>query len=87
MASVDLKALALLGARARLAELVEEMDALLSSFPELRKEKSRAVTAETPTPEKPARRARKRRKMTPVQREAARERMKKYWEKKKASAK
>ena len=42
---IDLKGLARLGARTRIAELVEEIDALLKAFPDLGQEQARPVAA------------------------------------------
>jgi hypothetical protein len=78
--SVDLKALAHLGAQARLAELVAETDALLRAFPDLANAGTKQGTV--PTAGAPARAKRARRKkyhMTAEQRAAVSARMKVYW--------
>ena len=86
--TVDVKALARLGAKARLAELIAECDAILQMFPDLgqgeARPEQRAPDAETP---RPSRRRRRRPRMSPAQRKAVSERMKKYWaERRKAKA-
>ena len=84
---IDMKALALMGARLRLTEIDAERRALLSAFPSLR------PTAETQ--EVPPRRSgtlgqpelaktRRRPKMTAAQKKAVGARMKKYWAERRA---
>lgn len=74
--TIDMNALAQMGARARLAELDEERAALLRAFPALRTSgQAPAVKAGMGEPET----RRRRRKMTPAQRKAVGERMRKYW--------
>lgn len=76
--TLDMKELARLGAKARLAELDAERTAILKQFPGLRATKPEAKTATEP------KKTRKRRKkMTAEQRKAASARMKAYWAKKK----
>ncbi len=76
----QLAALTRLGAHARLAELVSEMDAILTAFPELGSEPAR------PAPKAPpAGKRRKHYKMSAENRKAAAERMKAYWAKKRAA--
>jgi len=75
--NVDLKALARLGAQIRLAELVTEMDALLRQFPGLAKQGQAQPVMDAEQPGKP--KARKRRRMTAEQRQAASKRMRAYW--------
>ena len=90
MAELDMKALALMGARQRLAHLDAERAAILRSFPILR---SAASDAEGPARRGPAGRepgasaptkAAKGRKMTAAQKKAVGVRMKKYWAERKA---
>jgi hypothetical protein len=71
----QLNALTRLGARARLAELVQEMDALLSAFPDLGSQPARPKAR----PEPPAKPMRKRYRMSAANRRKAAERMKAYW--------
>jgi hypothetical protein len=67
------RAFALIGARARLASLQAEVEALYKSFPELRGRAARAARGAA------APRRRRRRKMTAEQKQAVAERMKRYW--------
>lgn len=76
----DMQRLARLGAQARLEELDRERTALLRAFPGLRRFAGRAAGSEegeggAATPK----RRRRRSKMSPAQRKAVSERMKKYW--------
>lgn len=84
----DIQRLARLGAIARLKELEEEAKAIRRMFRGLRietsKEKKEAESGPTPSPKKARR---KKRSMSPEAREAARERMKAYWAKRKAGRK
>ena len=80
LATFDMASFARRGAEARLAELNQEIAAIYSAFPELRRRgsgepRTRSVNPETQ--EKPVRRAR--RTMTLAQRKAVGERMKRYW--------
>ena len=87
VAMIDMKALALSGARLRLTEIDAERKALLGAFPSLRPS---AGTQEVPprrsgTPGQPAQAtARRRPKMTAAQKKAVGARMKKYWAERKA---
>ena len=88
METMDMKALALMGARLRLTQIDAERKALLSAFPSLR---ATAVMQEDVarrrlvTPRQPARAtARRRPKMTAAQKKAVGARMKKYWAERKA---
>ena len=84
---IDMKALALRGARLRLTEIDAERKALLSAFPSLR---PAAGTREVPlrrsgTPGQPALATTRRRpKLTAAQKKAVGVRMKKYWAERKA---
>lgn len=88
--TIDIRAFARAGARARLAELQEEASAIYREFPDLRPaghaRPSRGGSAASNQTEVPAeapgratRRRRKRKPMTTAQRKAVGERMKKYW--------
>ena len=92
MANLDLKALARLGAHARLAELVAEMDAILEAFPDLGSAPARpgpprktvrsgdgpGPFAKKPDVQRPKAR-RRQRTMTAAQRKEVSLRMKRYW--------
>ena len=84
---IDMKALALMGARLRLTQIDAERKVLLSAFPSLR---PTAETQEVPprrsgTPGLPApATARRRPKMTAAQKKAVGVRMKRYWTERKA---
>ncbi len=85
--TVDIKSLARLGAKARLAELVAEWDAILRAFPELGQQQVPSQTERTEAPKVAASRGRRRYRMSPAARKAASERMKRYWaERRKGSA-
>ncbi|MCA1840039.1 MAG: hypothetical protein LC723_06890, partial [Actinobacteria bacterium] len=72
-----------LGATKRLEEIQSEMGAILSAFPDLRKGAVKQPTTELPiTP--PTRKAYT---MSPANRKAVAERMKKYWAAKRAGTK
>jgi hypothetical protein len=73
----DLRRLARLGALSRLAELRKEEAAIRAAFPDLFRGGGRGKAAGTAA--QPARRARKRRKMSSAEKKAVSERMKKYW--------
>ena len=85
---IDIKALALRGARLRLTEIDAERKALLSAFPSLRP--TAGGTQEVPlrrsgTPGQQALATTRRRpKMTAAQKKAVGARMKKYWAERKA---
>jgi len=79
--------LARLGAQSRLDELRREEAAIRAAFPDLSggggaaragRRPGRKAAAET-APSAPAKRSRKRRKMSPAERRSVSERMKKYW--------
>jgi hypothetical protein len=92
---MDMKALALLGARARVAQLQEEINELQRAFPDLgsrdggtaprRRGRRPKATLESPVqqtdglPEEAAAPVRKRKPMTAAQKKSVGERMKKYW--------
>jgi hypothetical protein len=84
---VDLKKLAHLGARARLAELVAEMDSIITAFPDLggagRGTQGARQAGRTAANAQPARR-RRRSRMTAAQRKEVSRRMKAYWAKRRA---
>jgi len=73
VAKFDLKAYARQGAAARVAELNEELAAILRVFPELRSGATKGSTAGAVA------RKRKRRAMTAAQKAEVSKRMKKYW--------
>ena len=73
MAKFDLKAYARQGAAARVAELNEELTAILRVFPELRSGATKGSTTGAVA------RTRKRRAMTAAQKAEVSKRMKKYW--------
>ena len=77
--TVDLKALARLGAQARIAELIAEIDAILKAFPELGQAAARPGRRNVQAEVKPAVRRRKRSTMSVAARKAVSERMKRYW--------
>ena len=77
--TVDLKALARLGAQARIAELIAEIDAILEAFPELGQAAARPGRQTIQAKVKPAVRRRKRSTMSAAARKAVSERMKRYW--------
>ena len=91
MADLDFKALARLGAHARLAELVAEMDSILEAFPDLGSVPARprktargggnepGPLATQPEGREPKARRRRRGKMTAAQRKEVSRRMKRYW--------
>ena len=84
MTTFDLKPYARTGAELRLEELRQEMKAIYSVFPDLRRgrpdENATAEPGQTPR--------RTRRRMSAAQRKAVGERMRKYWaERRKANAK
>ena len=76
----ELRRLASLGARARLAELRSEEAAIRGEFPELAAKKPSAPEpAAEASAATPVRRRRRRKKMSAEAREAVSVRMKKYW--------
>lgn len=79
LTSEQLSAITRLGAHARLAELVAEMDAILDAFPDLGSLPARPRQAGGgPGPFKPAPK-RRRSRMSAAARKAVSVRMKKYW--------
>ena len=77
----ELRRLAQIGAKARLAELESERASLLSVFPGLRRTHLQPETTPTAT-----RRRRRRPKMSAAAKKAVSERMKKYWANRRAAA-
>jgi len=81
----QLRRLARLGAIARLEQLKQEEAAIRAEFPELF---GRGRRDAVPESAKPAKRRRRRKKMSPAQKKAVSERMRKYWaEQRKAKGK
>jgi hypothetical protein len=90
---MDMKALALLGARARVSQLQEEIGELQRAFPDLgsndaprrRGRRPKAAAAEAPAElaeaplDEAAAPVRKRKPMTAAQKKSVGERMRKYW--------
>lgn len=76
---IDMHALALSGAKTRLAELREETDALLKAFPQLKVAIKTTKTQEAKKAEPPAATRKPAANWTAAQRRAVSERMKKYW--------
>jgi len=76
---VDLKALARLGAQARIAELIAEIDAILKAFPNLGKAAARPGRQNIQAETNPVVRRRKHPRMSAAARKAVSERMKRYW--------
>ena len=85
---IDMKALALRGARLRLAEIDAERKALISAFPSLRRtagaQKGPLRRSATPSASQPAAATKRRPKMTAAQKKAVGARMKKYWAERRA---
>ena len=75
---------ALLGAEARLLQIDKETASIYQAFPELRKQAG-AQDAQKRTPDAAAGRGRRRGGMSAAQREAVRERMKRYWAQRRSS--
>ena len=82
--TLNLKELAKVGAKARLAAIQEEQAALLAMFPELRDGRARNTESAAPSPAAPAAKSRKRPPMSAAQKRAVGERMKAYWAAKRA---
>src|SRR5581483_249050 len=90
MAKFDLQNYARLGAEARLRQLDEERSAILAAFPDLRTggaatrrgRRPRVAAAATASTGR-----RRRRRMSPAQRKAVSERMRKYWASRRAAKK
>ena len=74
MAQGQLREFALIGARQRYQELQRELASLVAAFPEVGRGAGRAAA-----PRAKAAPARRRRKMSEVERKAVSERMRKYW--------
>ncbi len=79
MSGLSHEELTRLGAHIRLAQLVAEMDAILEAFPDLGEMPARPTSQVEAAPSKKTVRRRKRSRMSPAQRKAVSERMKKYW--------
>ena len=81
--SSDIRRYAIAGAKARVAEITQELDAIRRAFPELRQNGSsgtRTRQSAVTGGDEPTTRARRRRStMSAAQRKAVGERMKKYW--------
>jgi hypothetical protein len=77
----EMKRLARLGAQARLQELRREESAIRQTFPELFRGGARrsAAGGDVADAGSPKRRRRRRSRMSPAERKAVSERMKKYW--------
>jgi len=82
--TVNLKELAKVGAKARLAAIQEEQAALLAMFPELRDGRARKTVSTTPAPAAAGAKSRKRAPMSAAQKRAVGERMRAYWAAKRA---
>jgi len=82
--TVDLKALARLGAQARIAELIAEIDAILGAFPELGKAAARPGRRNVQAEINPVVSRRKRPRMSAAARKAVSQRMKRYWAERRA---
>jgi hypothetical protein len=80
MASVELRRLAIVGARARLQELQGEIAALVRAFPEIGRAGARPAVS-TLKRKKPGRKT----PMTAAERKEVSERMKRYWASRRAS--
>ncbi len=79
----DFRRYALLGAEARLLQIGQEAASIYQAFPELRKPGREPRTPDAATAA--AGRTRRRSRMTAEQREAVRERMKRYWAQRRSS--
>jgi hypothetical protein len=77
--NVDLKGLARLGAQARLAELVAETDAILKAFPHLLPQTERSSQRAAAGTVTGQRKRRRYHRMSPAERKAVSQRMKRYW--------
>ena len=78
----EMKQLARLGAQARLQELRREESAIRQTFPELFRggaRRSSAAGGDVVDAGSPKRRRRRRSRMSPAERKAVSERMKRYW--------
>jgi hypothetical protein len=83
MADVELRSLALVGARARLAALQGELASLLATFPELRGARASAADGSFLKRKKPGRKH----PMSAAEKKAVSERMRKYWAERRAGKK
>jgi hypothetical protein len=85
---LDLRRYAVVGAEARLLQMAQEAEAIYRAFPELRVGRGQlARTTPTNGNASPSGAQRRRRsKMSPAQRQAVSERMKKYWAGKRGTA-
>jgi hypothetical protein len=82
---IDMHRLARLGAIARLQELEDEAAAIRRAFPGLKKAEA-ATDSPAPTPSaRPTKRKKRTRNVSPEVRQAAAERMRAYWAKKKGT--
>jgi hypothetical protein len=88
--SFDMRRYALAGARARLAEMSQEAEAIRQAFPELREGNGRRSgykgSNQSGDDEFPTQTAGRRRGMSAAQRKAVGDRMKKYWAARKAAS-
>ena len=78
MTRANLRALARVGAMQRLEELKQEESAIRAAFPDLFRGRP-AGRSTAATGDAPKKRRRRRSKMSPAQRKAVSERMRKYW--------
>ena len=83
IADIELRSLALVGARARLAALQGELASLLATFPELRGAKVSAADGSLFKRKKPGRKH----PMSAAEKKAVSERMRKYWADRRAGKK
>lgn len=84
LTDTQLRALARLGALARLKELEDEAAAIRRAFPGLKNPNAATDSAAPTASAKPAKRKKRTRNVSPEVRRAAAERMKAYWAKKRA---
>ena len=78
---------ALLGAEARLMQIDKEAASIYQAFPELRKQDgARTAQSRAEDGAAPASRGRRRGRMSAAQREAVRERMRRYWAQRKGAS-
>jgi hypothetical protein len=85
LTSADMQRLARIGAAAKLAQLEREIAALKRAFPGLKPHESRAAAASADgaaplDPGQPSRRRSPRPPMSPAERNAVSDRMKRYWD-------
>ena len=86
IADIELRSLALVGARARLSALQGELASLLATFPELRGVKGAKASAAEGSPLKRKKPGRKH-PMSAAEKKAVSERMRKYWADRRAGRK